>query len=123
MKARTVAVETAGQAFGAVWAMVVASTVVFLAVALCAADAGAGEPGEAIQLCTCLGTLEQADAMAAEYRRLVPGLVTEVRPKSVGKRTVYEIWARHPTKPPQDICGDIGRAGCEGNRQAVQGCE
>lgn len=83
----------------------------------------AEEPGGEVQLCTCLATLGRAEAIAAEFRRMVPGLETDVRPSNQRGRTVYEIWARHPAKTPEDICTDIGKAECVARQGAQVGSD
>ena len=98
--------------------MRVAKTMVLAAVlvALWSCFSLAGDRGEVVQVCTCLGTSHAAEALAAKFRGVVPGLEVEIRPRVVRGREVYEVWARHPEMTPEGLCGELGRRGCAATR-------
>jgi len=84
-------------------------------------SAHAAGVGEEYQLCTSLGSQDQAEALASEARETVPGLATRLVSREVGGRTVHEIWVSHPEMTPPEICRALGKASCAKMRKDCPG--
>lgn len=85
-----------------------------------AADSDLGlQPGTEFQMCTCLGTMEDAQTQVAKVKEIIGGLQARIQPREIDARVVYEIWVRHPAMSPRSICNALGRASCS---SAQGGC-
>ncbi|BBD06818.1 hypothetical protein [Desulfovibrio ferrophilus] len=79
-------------------------------------DAWAEGVGVEFQLCTCLGTMADAERLVDESQEAVSGLEAQIRPQKIDGRTVFEIWVWHPEMTPQQLCTALGRASCASAR-------
>lgn len=80
------------------------------------ATALSSDAGVWFQFCSCPGGAAQARELAAALVEKLPGLEARVESAWVagpdGKREVGEVFLRHPSLSPAQVCARLREAGC-----------